>query len=307
MAQVISASRRTDIPGFFSDWLLNRLTAGFVYVQQPYNNRIVRVSLKPDDVSALFFCSKNYGPLLDKLEAIERTTRNLFFHFTITANRELEFQTPDPQEAIKDYIFIARRYSPGHIIWRYDPICITDKLSFEMHEERFVHCAEVLKGHAKKCIISFVYPYKKALANFRKYTDHSVVELSTEEKRHYAHRLAEKAEEFGIQLYACCNDYLSSDKIHKASCIDGGYLSGLFNVPVDIRHAATRKECGCTRSIDIGAYDTCAHGCVYCYANTDKERARSIQQRHNPEWNSLKMHVSEENTHAQNKQTEFTY
>jgi hypothetical protein len=293
MAQVISASRRTDIPGFYSEWLLNRLKAGFVYVQQPYSGRMSRVSLKPEDVTALFFWSKNYRPLLSKLESVEKTTKNLFFHFTITANRELEVHAPDPDEAVKDYIFISRRYSPDHIIWRYDPICITDKLSFEAHSERFVRLATLLKGHVTRCIISFAHPYKKSLANFRRYTDHTLTELSWDAKREYAGRLAAIAEKFGITLYACCNEHLVHERIEKASCIDGVYLSRLFNAPIDTRPAATRKECGCSKSADIGAYDTCGHGCVYCYANMDKDRACSNVEKHNPEWNSLKMNVAE--------------
>ncbi len=294
MPQVISASRRTDIPGFYSEWLVNRFKAGFVYVQQPYSGRMQRVSLKPEDVSAVFFCSKNYRPLLNRLETVEKTTRNLFFHFTITANRELEFHTPDYREAIKDYIHIARRYSADHIFWRYDPVCITDKLSYEMHEERFACCAELLKGYAKRCIISFAHPYKKALVNFRKYTDHRITELLPGQQRSYSLRLAARADKFGISLYACCNDHLLSDSVQKASCIDGKYLSQLFQAPIDVRSAATRKECGCSRSADIGAYDTCAHGCVYCYANADKDKACTNQQKHDPLWNSLKMNVNEE-------------
>lgn len=290
---VISASRRTDIPGFYSEWFVNRLKAGFVYVQQPFNNRVTRVSLKAKDVSAIFFWSKNYRPLLEQLETVERTTRNLFFHYTITANRELEQNTPDYREAIRDYIFIARRHSPNHIVWRFDPICLTDKQSFETHEERFARCAELLRGHARGCIISFAHPYKKVLANFRKYTDHTPIEAPAELKREYAARLADRAEKFGIMLSACCNDYLLSNRIRKASCINGRLLSELFTVPIDTRSAATRKECGCTRSMDIGAYGTCAHGCIYCYANVDKERAKSAKERHDPSWNSLRMNVQE--------------
>jgi hypothetical protein len=293
MAQVISASRRTDIPGFYSEWLIRRFRAGYVYVRQPYSGRISRVSLEPADVSALFFCSKNYRPLLPKLEQVEKTTKNLFFHFTITANRELEFHTPEPAEAIADYLFIARRYSPDHIVWRYDPICVTDKLSFEEHEERFAQCAELLRGQARRCIISFAHPYKKAIANFKKYTDHTLQALSPEQHRAYAARLADRAERFGIRLFACCNDHLVSDKVGKASCIDGKYLSALFGSGIDTRRAATRRECGCTKSADIGDYDTCAHGCVYCYANADKDRACAAHLRHDPEWNSLRMNVSE--------------
>lgn len=298
MQQVISVSRRTDIPAFYADWFMNRLQAAAVHVRQPYTKKLICVSLKPEDVSAIVFWSKNYAPLLNKLEAIEKTTKNLLFHFTITANRELEPNAPDYRDAVKDHLFIARRYSPERIIWRYDPVCITDKLSFEINEERFAHCAELLKGYAGRCIISFVHPYRKVLDNLKRYTDHALIDISKEKKREYAHRLAARGEACGIRLSACCNDYLQSDMISKASCIDGRYLTEICKAPIEARRAATRKECACTKSVDIGAYDTCAHGCVYCYANTDADKARSTQRRHNPEWSALTMQVDEKRIRA---------
>jgi len=294
MSQVISASRRTDIPAFYSDWFVNRLQAGYVFVKNPFSHKVFRVSLDPGDVSAIIFWSKSYSPLLYKLESIEKTTKHLYFHFTITANKELELNTPDFREAIRDYQFIARRYSPDQIVWRYDPICLTDKLSFEINEERFVRCAGMLKGYTQKCIISFVHPYKKVLVNLKKYTDHTLTEVKEENKKELAHRLAKRAEKFDIRLFACCNDYLLSDRILKASCIDGKRLAEIFNVLIDTRPASTRKECACSRSVDIGAYDTCAHGCVYCYANADRNRAREAQQRQNQGWNALGLNVSED-------------
>lgn len=273
MQQIISASRRTDIPAFYSDWFLNRLTDGFCDVRHPYTGRTFRVSLKPEDVGAIVFWSKNYTPLLPKLDTVEKTAKSLFFHFTITANRDLELRTPDHLEAIKDYIHIAKRYSPEHIVWRFDPICITDKLSFEKHEERFAACAELLRGHTNSCIISFAHPYRKMTKNLSRYTSHALVPLSDDEQKACAARLASRAEKYGIKLLACCNDHILSHQIGKARCIDGLKLSLLFGTALDTRSAASRKECGCTRSIDIGAYDTCGHGCVYCYANTDQEKA----------------------------------
>ncbi|HWR73853.1 MAG TPA: DUF1848 domain-containing protein [Nitrospirota bacterium] len=273
MQQIISASRRTDIPAFYSDWLLNRLAEGFAEVRHPFTGKWSRVSLKPEDVGAIVFWSKNYAPLLPKLDTVGKTTKNLFFHFTITANRDLELRTPDPREAIRDYIHIAKRYSPDHIIWRFDPICITDKLSFEIHEERFSLCAELLKGHTASCIISFAHPYRKMLANLSKYTSHALVSVTKEEEKAYADRLAKRAAGYGIRLLACCNDHILSHQLGKARCIDGLKFSLLFGMALDTRSAASRKECGCTKSIDIGAYDTCGHGCIYCYANTDQEKA----------------------------------
>jgi hypothetical protein len=265
MPHVVSVSRRTDIPAFYSPWFLNRLSAGCVYVRHPYTRKLFRVSLKPDDVHAFVFWSKNYAPLLGKLETIEQTTKNLFFHFTITANSALEPGVPDYRDAVRDYIFLAKRHSIEQVIWRYDPICITDKISFDMIEESFIRCAELLKGHAQKCFISFVHPYKKVLRNLEKYSNHTLPDLTPAEKQNYAARLAARSAAYGIRLFACCNDQLVSETIGKASCIDGRYLSALFNIPTDTRMASSRKECACTRSRDIGAYDTCAHGCIYFF------------------------------------------
>ena len=289
MPQIISASRRTDIPAFYADWFVNRLRAGYVLVKNPYSQKVIRVSLCQDDVNGIVFWSKNYAPLLERLEPIEKTTKNLFFHFTITANAELELHSPDYREAIKDYLFIARRYSPAQVVWRYDPICITDKVSFDLHEERFIQCAELLKGYAQRSIISFVHPYKKVLLNMKSHGGHTMAMLSLEQKKEYTRRLAEKAAVYGIQLFACCNDYLLSDSVRKASCIDGQYLSSIFGKSLDHNPAKLRKECACTKSQDIGTYGTCAHGCLYCYANTDMDRARETQQRQQPDGEALGM------------------
>jgi hypothetical protein len=294
MQHIISASRRTDIPAFYSDWFLHRLEEGFTDVLHPYTKKWFRVSLRAEDVGAIVFWSKNYEPLIPKLEEIEKTTKNLFFHFTITANRGLELRTPDYRDAARDYVYLAKRYAPERLVWRFDPICITDKLPFEIYVERFIACAELLKGLTDACTISFANPYKKVLANMKKYTDHTLIDLPDGRKREYAKHLTGIAEGYGISLLACCNDFLLSDKIEKARCIDGGRLSLLFGTPLENRPAATRKECGCTRSIDIGAYDTCGHGCVYCYANTDQEKAARAPERQQAEWTSLGGHTGEE-------------
>lgn len=268
MQQVISASRRTDIPAFYGDWFMNRLSDGFCDVLHPYTKKWFRVSLLREHIGAIVFWSKNYGPFLSKLDHVEQATKNLFFHFTITGNRDLELRTPDFQDAIADYLHLAKRYSPDHLIWRFDPVCITDKLPFEIYEERFASCAELLKGHATSCIISFAHPYRKMLNNIRKYSSHLPAAAAPEQEKVFAARLAKRAEQYGIRLFACCNDHLLSERIGKARCIDGPKLSLLFGTALDTRAAASRKECGCTRSIDIGAYDTCGHGCLdFIYQN----------------------------------------
>ncbi len=295
MKTIISASRRTDIPAFYIDWFIERLYYGHLYVKNPYSSKIQRVSLASSDVHSIVFWSKNFTPLLKKLERIERVTKNLFFHYTITgAPKELEPHTPEREEAVKDLIFLSKRFSPEHVVWRFDPIVVTDRCPLEGYKDIFIDCAARLKGSVRACYISFVHPYKKVIDNFRRYSNHRIIEVPEEKKRAFTRELASVAGRFGIEISACCNDMLLSQKVLKGSCIDGPKLSKLFcNTSVDTAPRPTRKGCGCTVSTDIGSYDTCPHGCLYCYANSDVKRALRFYRMHNPSWNGLGFNVED--------------
>lgn len=290
---IISASRRTDIPAFYSEWFLQRLKEEHVYVRHPYSGQIYRVSLKADDIHSIVFWSKNFSPLISEIESVEKTTGNLFFHFTITGMPgDIEQKTVPDVEAIKDFIYLADRYSPEHIVWRFDPICITDKLPFAYFEDIFSRYIERLKGKCTKSYISFVQKYQKALRNTEKYSDQRIIEIDPEIQKEYARKLSRIARKNGITLYACCNDYLVSDMVQKGSCINSEALSQLFNNDSLTSPAApTRKECACTKSIDIGAYDTCPNGCLYCYANSDKLKAKRAFETMDMGWNALGFNV----------------
>lgn len=278
MKNIISASRRADIPAFFTDWFLERLREGRCLVKNPYSGRVQEVSLRPALVHSMVLWSKDFRPLLSRLAEVEKYAPNLFFHYTITGiPKELEKHTPDMTEAVRDFISISKRYSPRHIVWRFDPIVMTGSLPFEFYEKTFARLAGMLGGHAEECYLSFMEPYKKVLRNFGKYTDHKLIELSVEQKREYAGRLSIIAKKEGLKLFACCNEYLVNDDIGKAKCADGERLARLFgDMELSAKSAPTRDGCGCARAIDIGAYDTCAHGCLYCYANSDKEKAKGF-------------------------------
>lgn len=289
MRHIISASRRTDIPAFFTDWLLKRLKTGSVLVKNPYSGRVQEVSLRPEHVHSMIFVSKNLRPLRKRLDEVERYAPNLFFHYTITGiPKALEQHTPDVAEAVEDFIHISKRYSPEHIVWRFDPIVVTDRLPFEFYEKSFARICGMLSGHTTECYLSFMEPYKKVLRNFERYTDHKLVELGIDEKREYAGRLSRIAKNAGLKLFACCNEYLVNEDIGKAKCIDGERLAKLFGeAGLSAKSAPTRDGCGCIRAIDIGSYDTCAHGCLYCYANSDKEKAKRFLKAFNPEQRGL--------------------
>lgn len=283
---------------------MERVRQGEVYIKNPYSGTFSCVSLKPGDVSCFVFWSRNYAPLIPYLKTIEKTTSNLYFHLTITGMPDsLEHNTPPYKEAAHDFRYLAGRYSPEHVMWRFDPICITDKLPFEFFEDRFVTCAEMLQGYCRNCVISFVHAYNKVYANLKKYSDHILVDVPEGTRKNYARRLAKIAERYGIKLHACCNDHLLSDNVHKGRCINGADLARLFADPtITIQLAPTRRECACTKSIDIGAYDTCPHGCLYCYANADKETSRAAFVRQDSRWNALGANVDEASERDEHRQ-----
>jgi hypothetical protein len=161
----------------------------------------------------------------------------------------------------------------------------------------FSRIAKRLEGSCIKCYISFVQKYKKALVNFERYSDHVLIDTNEELQKDYARRLSGIADNHGIRLYACCNDYLLSETVHKGSCINSGELSQLFNdYSVSSPAAPTRKGCACTKSIDIGSYDTCSHGCLYCYANSDKEKSGAAPDKMDMSWNALGFNADDEVT-----------
>lgn len=265
-------------------------------MRNPYGGQIHKVSLSPEDIHSIVFWSKNYSPLISRMNEIEETTKNLFFHFTITGIPEdIEQNTPPVEDTVNDFIHLAEKYSPPRLVWRFDPVCITHKLSFSFYEEIFSRIAKSLEGSCVKCYISFIRKYKKALVNFKRFSDHVLIDTDEELQKDYARRLSGIADRHGIRLYACCNDYLLSEQVNKGSCINSIELSRLFkDYSVPSPAAPTRKECACTKSVDIGSYDTCPHGCLYCYANSDKEKSGAAPDRMDMSWNALGFNVDDE-------------
>jgi hypothetical protein len=165
-------------------------------------------------------------------------------------------------------------------------IVMSDATSLAYHEARFAALCTRLRGRVRRCYISFVTRYGKVQRNFRQFEQSrglAIQDPPLADRVGLARRLAEIAATAGIETYSCCGDYLVGGAIRKAHCIDGDILSRLyFGGRWQGVEKPTRKECGCTESTDIGAYDTCPHGCIYCYANVNKQRAVQAWQRHDP-------------------------
>ena len=288
MKRIVSVSRRTDIPAFYGDWFMRRLEEGFAGVVNPFGGRRYIVSLRPDDVSCLVFWSKNFAPFVENLRVISSAGYNFYFNYTVTSLPEVFENDVDKSAAIRALKVLSETYSPRHINWRFDPIIISSITDRDFYVRTFAKLASELEGFVERCYISFVTNYSKVRRNFEELEQTTGVKISdcTESfKIELANELADIAGHHGIRIFSCCGDYLTGDgSVEKAHCIDGGIVESLFFPEgLKYREKPTREECGCTESSDIGAYDTCPHGCVYCYANMHKRRAHKAYDKHEKE------------------------
>jgi len=294
---IISASRRTDIPAFYSEWLLNRLRQGFVLVRNPFNPlQVARVSLDPGDVDCLVFWTKNPMPLLPRLAEIDRLGHRVLFQFTLTAcDRSLERHVPARAERLAAFRALAERIGPERVLWRFDPILFTPDQGSEELLREFADLAGHLHPFTRQCTISFVSLYAKCRRNLQGMT------LLTPDERakiDFVRRLAEIAAANGLRLRACCDPFLQERcGIEAARCIDDRLLTTILGQPVRSgKDKGQRPGCGCAVSVDIGAYNTCPHGCRYCYANVSERAVAANVAAHDPHSPLLTGHLNGKET-----------
>ncbi len=268
---IVSVSRRTDIPAFYMPWFLNRLKAGYALVENPFGGRLFAVSLIPSDVRGFVFWSKNFAPLIPHFPVLERRGDSCRFHFTITGlPRSLEPRVPETQQALQTFDALVERAGSKRVTWRYDPVLISNVTDADFHLRTFRRLCRQLENKTASCVMSFPTRYGKVerrFAQLEKIKNIRVLTPTEDRRLHLARELASIAREFGITLHSCCGDYLIGETIRKAHCVDwdSGEAPEIGSWR-GVKRNPTRSECGCRDSRDIGAYDTCLHGCVYCYA-----------------------------------------
>jgi len=283
--KIISASRRTDIPAFYGDWFMNRINEGSAGYINPFNNKKYIASLKKEDTAAIVLWSKNFIPFTDNAVKLRDRGYSLFFNYTITGLPKIfEPGAPTEDEAIESMKLLSREFSPEHINWRYDPVLVSDLTGSDYHVNKFENLCRSLSGYVKRCYLSFPTPYGKVERSFKKFTGKTGIKIISEDmgtRVNLALKFSGIAGRYGIQIFSCCGDYLTGEKISKGSCIDRTILSSVSGKDLSrLKLRPTRKECGCTDSTDIGVYDSCPHGCIYCYANSNTERASSFYKRY---------------------------
>lgn len=271
---IISASRRTDIPTFFSDWFYNRIKEGFLYVRNPMNaHQISKINLSPELVDCIVFWTKNPVPMMERLDELK--DYKYYFQFTLTGyGKDMEANLPDKKEVlIPAFQKLSAKIGKKCVIWRYDPIVFTKRYTPEYHIKAFRQIAEALKGYTEKCVISFVDIYAKNKKNMNEVDYYEMTDKKLEE---FAKTLSEIARENGI-VVASCAEKIDLEKcgIEHNSCIDRKLIEEIIGCSLKVsKDKVQRPECGCVESMEIGTYNTCQNGCRYCYANYNPESVK---------------------------------
>jgi len=266
---IVSASRRCDIPAFAGDWFMERLRDGGVDVANPFRpGPGRRVSLKREDVDAIVFWSRDPRPFMGQLPEIERLGYPNYFLITATGYpRQLEPFTPPIEAAADFFAELAARIGRRRVIWRYDPVLFSGLTPFDFHVENFSKLAGRLALFTSRVIVSFFDPYAKARRRLRRAgIDAAAASGSLAQQRDLLERFAAVANSAGLEIKSCAEAALTAG-VAPGKCIDERLLNDLFGLNLSYhKDPSQRTLCLCQRSVDIGSYGTCRHGCLYCYA-----------------------------------------
>ncbi len=278
---IISASRRTDIPAFYSEWLVNRLQAGYLYVRNPLNPmQISKIPLSSTVVDCIVFWTKNAAPMMDKLDKIAAMGYLYYFQWTLTPyGSDVERHVPDKAQVIDSFKALSNKIGSQRTIWRYDPVIVSRQFTVDDHVHTFAKLCRLLKGYTRKCVFSYVDLYAGKSKRMQGIVDS---EVDTQTMLIFAERFSEIAKRNNIALETCAEQLdLSRFGIKHSSCINKQVIEAVTGCPIKAKKASGQRPfCECLESIDIGAYDCCSHGCVYCYATASEKAALKNMQRH---------------------------
>lgn len=279
---ILSVSRRTDIPACYSKWFMNRLREGYVLTRNPMNHsQISRIQLSPEVIDCIVFWTKDPEPMLEQLPLLDRMGYSYYFQFTFTPyGRDLEPKLRDKEDILKTFIKLSNTIGRKRVLWRYDPVILNDYYTLDYHTDKIHELFHGLSDYTEICTISFVDLYHK----LNPLNQSFLREITEEEVIGLASAFADAGKLYGISVRACCERAdLSQYGISPASCIDRKTIERVCGYAIDgLKDTNQRSGCGCIQSIDIGIYNTCRNGCIYCYANTSRASAKKNFESHDP-------------------------
>jgi len=305
---IISASRVTDIPAFFSEWFIDKLKKGYLIWKNPFNQKKYVIYFK--NTRLIVFWTKYAEPMMKHLNLIDEMGFNYYFTYTVNDYEEenLEPNVPPLEKRIKNFIELSKKIGKEKVIWRFDPLILSDKITVNELIKKIERVGNEISKYTEKLVISFadINTYKKVRNNLAKLGD-NYRELKEDEIKIIAKNLYGRAKKWGIEIATCAEKIdLSEYDIKHNRCIDPELILKLFNDDMELmkflgviddetfklnfkklKDRGQRKECGCIKSKDIGCYNTCMHLCRYCYANFSDELVKKNLKRYKPENESI--------------------
>jgi DNA repair photolyase len=288
---IISASRVTDIPAFYSEWFMHRLRKGYVEWVNRFNGKSQHVSF--EKTRAIIFWTKNAEPILKFLPELDRKVINYYFTFTLNdyEKEKLEPEVPPLEGRIETFKKLSDYIGKARTIWRFDPLILTDKISVDILLNKIYNIGKLIHKYTEKLVISFIdiNLYRKVRNNLLKAGFIDCKEFTDEHMIRIAKGLKEMKNEWNIEIATCAEKVdLSEYGINHNKCIDDTLMIREFNQDKELmeflnqgylsetknnkkkafKDKGQRKYCGCIPSKDIGQYNTCKHRCIYCYAGS---------------------------------------
>ncbi|MBU1625781.1 DUF1848 domain-containing protein, partial [bacterium] len=273
--RIISASRRSDIPAFYSDWFMDRIREGFCRYKNPFGGQILEVRLDPASCLGIVFWTRFPAPMFKHFQVLQNMGFKFYFQFTITGYPKI-FETHNPtlDKILDSFKKLSDTISPDLVFWRYDPIILSSITDEGYHLEKFESLCKTLRGYTKRCYFSFADYYSKTRRNLFNLIEKDKITFYQpllSKQSEISEKLWDIGTHYGFQLYSCCSPFLKGTKILKARCVDDEPFRqmGISSYP-KLAPKPSRQGCGCIESTDIGTYNSCIFGCRYCYATKDR-------------------------------------
>jgi hypothetical protein len=253
----------------------------------PYGRQVYRVDLTNNTVDGFIFWTKNVGPFLKHLDEVRSREFPFIIQYTINGYpRSLEFSVVDSTRSVEHMKYLHDQFGPRVATWRYDTILFSSVTSIDFHRRNFETLAKALRGTTDEVVVSFAQIYRKTKRNMdwaAKEFDFSWEDPSDQVKHELAAELAAIAKAYGMQLSMCSQKAYLAPGVAEAHCVDAPRLAEVAGRPIVSKLKGNRPDCACFHSRDIGEYDTCPHGCVYCYAVQNRALALRRFREHDPE------------------------
>ena len=274
---ILNTGSRTDIPAFYSEWFMNRIREGLVMARNPYNPKLViSYTLDPKLIDVIVFCTKNPKPMLKHLDELK--DYRMYWNVTITPyGKEIEENVPHKKDVMDSLIRLSKKIGIDHVVWRYDPIFLSQRYTLDYHLLIFEKMVKYLKGYCKYVIISFIDLYEKTKKNFPE-----AKEVSYQDQCLLTEKFVKIADTYGMKIRTCHEaEQLKVYGADTSGCLSKKVLEEAIGEKLIVSdNNLSREGCTCLLGNDIGTYNSCMHFCRYCYANYDKKLVIANAKKH---------------------------